>query len=84
MNPPRVYTCSSNSQEHVCVCAVSHVWLFVTLRTVACQDPLFTGFPRQDYSSGLPFPPPGDLPNPGIEPESPALPILAGSQILYH
>ena len=41
--------------------------------TVAHQAPLSMGFPRQEYWSGLPFPPPGDLPDPGIEPESPAL-----------
>ena len=41
--------------------------------TVACQAPLSMGFSRQEYFSGLPFPSPGDLPNPGIEPESPAL-----------
>ena len=41
--------------------------------TVACQAPLSIGFPRQDYWSGLPFASPGDLPDPGIEPESPAL-----------
>ena len=35
--------------------------------TVACQAPLSMGFPRQEYGSGLPFPSPGDLPNPGIE-----------------
>ena len=35
--------------------------------TIACQDPLLMGFPRQEYWSGLPFPPPGDLPNPGIK-----------------
>ena len=38
-----------------------------------CQAPLSMGFSRQDYWSGLPFPSPGDLPNPGIEPGSPAL-----------
>ena len=37
------------------------------------QVPLSMGFPRQEYWSGLPFPPPGDLPDPGIKPESPAL-----------
>ena len=37
------------------------------------QAPLSMGFPRQEYWSGLPFPPPGDLPDPGIEPVSPAL-----------
>ena len=41
--------------------------------TVACQAPLSMGFPRQEYWSGLPFPTPGDLANPGIEPMSPAL-----------
>ena len=44
----------------------------VTLRTEACQAPLCMGFPRQEYYSGLPFPFPGDLPNPGTEAESPA------------
>ena len=41
--------------------------------TVACQTPLSMGFPRQEYRNGLPFPSPGDLPDPGIEPVSPAL-----------
>ena len=41
--------------------------------TVACQTPLSMGFSRQEYWSGLPFPSPGDLPNLGIEPRSPAL-----------
>ena len=41
--------------------------------TVACQAPLSTGFSRREYKSGLPFPSPEDLPNPGIEPGSPAL-----------
>ena len=52
---------------------LSRVQLFVTLWTVAYQAPLSMGFPRQEYWSGLPFPSPGDLPNPGIEPRSPAL-----------
>ena len=39
--------------------------------TVACQAPLFMGFSKQEYWSGLPFPPPGDLPHPGIKPASP-------------
>ena len=46
--------------------------------TVACQDPVSMGFSRQEYWSGLPFPHPGDLPDPGIEPESSASPALAG------
>ena len=41
--------------------------------TVACQAPLFTGFPKQEYWSGVLFHSPGDLPNPEIEPISPAL-----------
>ena len=61
----------------VCVCVyahqLSHVKLFATPWPVACQAPLSMGFPRQEYWSGLPFPPPGDLPDPGIEPVSPAL-----------
>ena len=50
----------------------------VTPWTVACQAPLSMGFSRQEYWSGLLFPPPGNLPNPGIEPRSPAL-----QEILY-
>ena len=46
--------------------------------TVAHQAPLSVEFPRQEYWSGLPFPTPGDLPNPGIEPASPVSPALAG------
>ena len=45
----------------------------VTPWTVTCQAPLSMGFSRQEYWSGLPFPSPGDLPDPGIEPRSPAL-----------
>ena len=41
--------------------------------SVVCRAPLSVGFSRQEYWSGLPFPPPGDLPNPGIEPRSPTL-----------
>ena len=52
---------------------LSCVQLFVTPWTVVHQTPLSMGFPRQEYWSGLPFPSPGDLPNPGIELRSPAL-----------
>ena len=62
----------------VCACALSHVQLFVTLWTVAHQAPLSMGFSRQEYLSGLLFPPPGDLPDSGIEPTSPTSPALAG------
>ena len=61
---------------YVCVCV--RVSLAVlsdsgTPRTVACQAPLSMEFSRQEYWSGLPFPCPGDLPNPRIEPASPCL-----------
>ena len=58
------------------VCVLSHfscVRLFETLWTIAHQAPLSMGFSRQEYWSGLPRPPPGDLPNPGTEPRSPAM-----------
>ena len=63
-----------------CVCVLSYfsrVWFFVTPWTVACQAPLSMGFSRQEYWSGLPCPPPGDLPDPGIEPMSLMSPALA-------
>ena len=56
----------------------SHVQLFATLWTVACQAPLSMGFSRQEYWSGLPSPTPGDLPNPGIKCMSLMSPALAG------
>ena len=52
---------------------LSHVWLLVTPWTLACKSPLSMGFSRQECWSGLPFPPPGDLPDPGIEHRFPAL-----------
>ena len=57
-----------------CVCISYSVGpdSFVTPWTAACQAPLSMGFSRQEYWSGLPFPSPGDHPNPGIEPRSPA------------
>ena len=51
---------------------------FVTPRTVVCQAPLSMGFPRQEYWSGVPFPPPGGLPSPGPEPSSLVCAALAG------
>ena len=62
-----------NEPEQVSVKLLSHVWLFVAPWTVAHQAPPSMGFSRQEHWSGLPFPSPGDLPNPGIEPGSPAL-----------
>ena len=52
--------------------------LCVTPWTAARQAPLSKGFSKQEYLSGLPCPPPGDLPNPGIEPKPPMSPVLAG------
>ena len=52
----------------LCIQSFSRVHLFVTLWTVACQSPLSMGFCRQEYWSGLPFPPPGDLPTQGSNP----------------
>ena len=56
----------------------SHVRLFATPGTVAHQATLSMGFSRQECWSGLPCPPPGDLPNPGVEPPSLMSPALAG------
>ena len=57
---------------------LSLVQLFAIPWTVGCQALLSMGFPRQEYWSGVPFPTPGDLPNPGSEPVSLASPALAG------
>ena len=61
----------------VCACAESliPVQFFATPWTVAFQAPLSMGFSRQEHWSGLPFPSPGDLPDPGIKPSSPALQV---------
>ena len=71
-----------NPSQHIyamcCVSCFSRVWLFVTPWTVAHQAPLSMGFSRQEYWSGLPCPPPGELPNPGIELLSLMSPALAG------
>ena len=64
---------SKDLRVAVIVWLLSHVELFATLWTVAHQAPLSTGFPRQEYRSGLPFPSPKDLHNPGIEPGPAAL-----------
>ena len=64
----------------LCACMLSCfscVWLFATLWTVR-QAPLSMGFSRQQYWNGLPCPPPGDLPDPGIKPASLTFPALAG------
>ena len=61
-----------------CACMLNSVQLLSTPQTVACQVPLSMGLPRQEYWSGLPFPSPRDLPNPGIKPTSLATSALAG------
>ena len=68
----------------VCVCCgVSHLVVSdsATLWTVVCQAFLSMGFPRQEYWSGGPFPPPGDLPNPGTEPVSSVSPALQADSL---
>ena len=62
---------------YVCVLSRSGVSDFATPWIAARQTPLSTGFPRQEYLSGLPFPLPGDLPNPGIQPTSLVSPAQA-------
>ena len=66
--------------QSVCVCAqsLSCVRLFATPRTAALQAPRSMKFSKQEYWSGLPFPTPGDLSDPGIEPTSLESPALAG------
>ena len=65
---------SSEAPVHACVLSrFSRIQLYAILWTVARQAPLSMGFSRQEYWRGLPCPPPGDLPYPGTEPESPAL-----------
>ena len=70
----------SDSVMHTRMCALlSHVQLFATPWTVAHQAPLSMEFSRQEYWSGLPFPSPGDLSNPGTELASLVPPALTGS-----
>ena len=66
--------------QKVCVYAqlLSHVQLFGDTWIVTLKVCISIGFHRQKYWNGLPFPSPGDLPHPGIEPSSPAYPALAG------
>ena len=64
----------------VCVCACAYS-VVSSSATVALPAPLSMGFSRQEYWSGLPFPSPGDLPNPGIEPTSPVSPVLQADSL---
>ena len=72
----RYWGVRASTYEFWSVCVLSGARLFVTLWAVARQAPLSLGFSRQEYRGGLPFRPPGDHPNPGIKPESPASPAL--------
>ena len=64
---------------HVCMLSCfSHIQLFATPWTVALQAPLPMGFSRQEYWNGLPCPPPGDIPSPGIELKSCTSSALTG------
>ena len=60
-------------QSRLCVWTLSCVWFFATPWTIALHAPLSMGFSRQEYFCGLPFPSPGDLPDPGIKSRSPTL-----------
>ena len=62
--------------------SLSHVQLSEILWTIVCQAPLSMGFCRRKYWSGLPFPSPGDLPDPGTEPICPVSPAGAGDSFL--
>ena len=65
----------------VCACVCEHSVVtdsFAFPWIIACQTPLSMEFSRQEYWSGLPFPAPGDISSPGIEPTSPSSPVLAG------
>ena len=74
--------CSFFSVSHLWCQSLSHVQLFTTPWTIACQAPLSMEFSRQEYQSEQPFPSPGDLPNSGIKPVSPEL--QADSSPLSH
>ena len=71
-NDDRVCMCA-----FVWVCTISCVWLFCDCMD-CCQAPLPMEFSKQEYQNGFPFPPPGDLPNPGIKLASLVPPVLAG------
>ena len=75
------FQCRDQNAYFTLCCVLSHfsrVQLFVTLWTTAREAPRSVGFSRQEYWSGLPFPPPGDLSNPGIYPVSLTSPALVG------
>ena len=72
--PIPTYNTQSSYIYMICVCVPQSCPTLATPRLhVTCQASLSMGFSRQEYWSGLPFPSPGDLPDPGMEPRSPAL-----------
>ena len=75
-----MYYFYSKNRRPCVLCAHSQVQLFVTPWTVARRAPLSMGFSRQEHWSGLPFPPPGHLPDPGIQPWGSCF----GRRVLYH
>ena len=75
--PPPSLARNAKQARYWCAQLLSHVWLFATPWTVACQAPLSMEFSRQKYWSRLPFLPPGDLPDAGIEPASLVSPASA-------
>ena len=78
------HQCFFSGEMSLCSWVWSHfsrVWVFATPWTVACQAPLSMGFCRQEHWIGLPCPPPGDLPDPGIKPPSVS---CVGRRVLYH
>jgi len=92
LNPSLTVVDDSYSFETFCwsvyVCMLAHAVaqscpsLLYSPWTIACKSPLSMGLSQQEYWSGLTFPPPGDLPDPGIEPTSPA--VLHCQWVLYH
>ena len=75
--PVTVGGCWKNLAWCVCGQLLSCVQVFAAPWVAACQAPLSMEFSRQEYWNGLPFPPPGDLPDPRFKPTSPASPELA-------
>ena len=79
--------CNIHTCINICACVwsrFSHIQIFATPWTVAHRASLSMGFSQQEYWSGLPFPPPGGLPNPGIEPTSPSPELLKDSLLLSY
>ena len=74
--------CGEAPMNKLSMCVHTYVQLSLRpLWTVALEAPLSMGFPRQEYWNGLPFPPPGDLPNPGIKLMSPVSPALQADSL---